>query len=228
MASILIPEWVANWLRENGYATSWSEVILAAIKDYLNDGIQQHERELEGLYAFYLAVMQETVHCGCRGGDRTQTLANVRNIAAKANATIPPHIQKLYDRCCELEEHVAAHDLDEFEHCDICCENGEARKADIAYENACIAWVNSLCWHAGKGKMGKTSAEINMDAILAMADQVNSWKVITAELTEALKGMMAAYERRIRSDCKTDRELDAEPWRSHEFLFAEKVLTRIY
>lgn len=40
----------------------------------------------------------------------------------------------------------------------------------------------------------------------------------------ALANLMAAYERRVRSDCKTDPDLEARPWRCAEFVQAEEAL----
>lgn len=45
-----------------------------------------------------------------------------------------------------------------------------------------------------------------------------------AALRAALKGMMAAYERRIRSDCKTPEDLEKEPWRCAEYIAAAEAL----
>lgn len=41
---------------------------------------------------------------------------------------------------------------------------------------------------------------------------------------KALRDLMAAYERRVRSDCKTPEDLAKEPWRCAEYIAAEKAL----
>lgn len=44
-------------------------------------------------------------------------------------------------------------------------------------------------------------------------------------LSEALRQMMLAYERRIRSDCSTPEQLAAKPWECGEFIYAQRALT---
>lgn len=44
-------------------------------------------------------------------------------------------------------------------------------------------------------------------------------------LEGALREMMAAYERRVRSSCSTPAELDARPWRCLEYVAAESLLS---
>jgi len=43
-------------------------------------------------------------------------------------------------------------------------------------------------------------------------------------LAFALRGMMSAYEHRIRSDCKTQAEIDKQPWRCAQYIVAEEAL----
>lgn len=45
------------------------------------------------------------------------------------------------------------------------------------------------------------------------------------QLEGALREMMAAYERRVRSDCKTEAQLAAAPWRCLEYVAAESLLS---
>lgn len=45
------------------------------------------------------------------------------------------------------------------------------------------------------------------------------------QLAQALREMMAAFERRVRSDCKTEDELAAAPWRCLEYVAAEQLLS---
>lgn len=42
----------------------------------------------------------------------------------------------------------------------------------------------------------------------------------------ALMEMMRAYERRIRSDCRTQEEIDKRPWECREYLYAADVLKK--
>lgn len=44
------------------------------------------------------------------------------------------------------------------------------------------------------------------------------------DLEKALRAMMAAYERRVRSDCKTPEDLAKQPWRCSEYVAAEDLL----
>ena len=39
-----------------------------------------------------------------------------------------------------------------------------------------------------------------------------------------LQAMMDAYERRVRSDCKTPAEIAAKPWECREYLAAEQAM----
>lgn len=43
-------------------------------------------------------------------------------------------------------------------------------------------------------------------------------------LETALRDLMSAYERRIRSDCKTPEDLAKQPWRCAEFIAAEQAI----
>ena len=45
-----------------------------------------------------------------------------------------------------------------------------------------------------------------------------------SKLKNALRGMMIAYERRIRSECKSAEDLAKEPWRCAEYVAAEQAL----
>lgn len=57
-------------------------------------------------------------------------------------------------------------------------------------------------------------------------DEPTAGNVPTREqrLETALRDMMAAYERRVRSECRTLTDLQHEPWRCMEFVAAEQAL----
>lgn len=50
-----------------------------------------------------------------------------------------------------------------------------------------------------------------------LADELDDFRV-------ALREMMDAYERRVRSDCTTPQQLQGQPWRCREFIVAEELL----
>lgn len=110
----------------------------------MTTSVESAARELAKIFGFNCKPEDNCAECPHHLKEAAEFLAAYAT-SERSRVIPPPHILKLYDRCCELEEHVAKHTLEDFEHCDICCENGEARKADIAYDNAVIGWVNGLC-----------------------------------------------------------------------------------
>lgn len=56
-----------------------------------------------------------------------------------------------------------------------------------------------------------------IDAAGALSDWINRAK-------PAIRELLMAYQRRIRSDCTTPEQLAAEPWRCSEYIIAEAIL----
>jgi len=66
-----------------------------------------------------------------------------------------------------------------------------------------------------EGKLREANRVI--DAAGALSDWVNRAK-------PAIRELLMAYQRRIRSDCTTPEQLTAEPWRCSEYIVAEAIL----
>lgn len=64
------------------------------------------------------------------------------------------------------------------------------------------------------------SDKSDLDAMIAYGDKLADWM---NRAGPALAALLAAYERRIRSEC-TPEQLAAEPWRCAEFIEGERVL----
>lgn len=73
-------------------------------------------------------------------------------------------------------------------------------------------------------KLDQQFANGVVDGVKALISEVERLEGQVEIKDAALKEMMAAYERRIRSDCTSQSALAAQPWRCAEFCQAERAL----
>lgn len=66
-----------------------------------------------------------------------------------------------------------------------------------------------------------SAARRDSAVLIEYGDKLADWINLVAP---ALADLLSAYERRVRSDCASQQDLDAQPWRCAEFIAAESVL----
>jgi len=73
-------------------------------------------------------------------------------------------------------------------------------------------------------KLDKQFADGVKDGVNALVLEVERLEAQGEKQEKALIGLMAAYERRIRSDCTTPEALAAKPWECAEYCAARDAL----